>query len=712
MPPEPDAGSKQREWPRRAVGLCLLLLWWLPWLPPLWQLLFPHWECPVSDPGVGITDTSRTQIAMLALTALALSGWRPRLEGPRSAGMWTATFLAWSVLASLAGSDPVESLFFVQGWLAAACVLVCTPAIIPKNPDWRCQLATLHLPAIVAGIVCLGPVLYAQPDYRVAGPFQLPGALATWLILILPSMAVEVLLARGWTVPLALLSATLTTTALALTISRAAWIVAMLEMVLLMLLMAERPPRALLGWGLFGAAALGVLILTRHSFSGVGLLSALAGLCLVPLGLLVARRQLPGAPRLLLLALLVAGLTAAIYPDQALGSAASKRLSTLTATDDSAVGRVQFWRAALALSVSHPVLGTGPGRFGESYPLVQQHYYYFSDSAHGALVEAMAEIGWVGMAIFVAAFLLVLRDCHIDPWRYPRQRAPLVGLLMGGLYCQVEVGYHFAFLWVTGAFLLATLKAAGPAKPVLATTTRTSLWIAPLLAILLWTFFLQRACENSVRQLEAKDTYAQARAVSDRFPIWPKPTLTALAYGLRTQRSPAELDPLVRRALTYAKEDSVSYQLAAEVALLRRQYPEARALFEKALALDGFNHPGSYHGLLTVANATQDQKLAERVTAQVLSLYDLEKGWAIAHIGHKQKLSLELRPLLFDIADALSPYKEPRRTEPLYRFLVSTGHEARGLYGLGISLQSQGKIDEARPLLQQAHDQNPVYPAP
>lgn len=697
--------------PRKAAAFCLLLLWWLPWLPPLWQMLFPETECPISDPGVGVTNTSRTQIAILAMAALALSGWRPSLGNRRSPGLWIGAFLGWTVLASLAGGDPLESLFFAQGWLAAACVLLCAPSLLPANPGFRWRAAVIHGPAIVGGLICLAPMLYAQSDYRAAGPFQLPGALATWLILVLPMISVELMESSKKALPLAILSAALSVTTLALTISRAAWLVAMLELALLMLLLADIRPRALLRWAGFGAGGVLLLLFMRHSFSGFGLLAAVAILCLIPVLATLPKSQPALAVRLLLVAVLAVGLTAAIYPDQSLGTAASKRLSTLTASDDSANGRVEFWRAALALSLKHPVLGVGPSRFSESYPLVQRYYYYFSDSAHGAVVEGLAELGWVGVVLFALALGMVLKATSVDPWSHPRQRAPLVGLLMGALYSQVEVGYHFAYLWVTGAFLLVMLQTGDP-RPAARETRKLPLWAVPVLTIMLSAFFLQRAVENSVRQVEAAATYQQARRVSEMVPFWPKPTLTALSYGLRSNLPLDELDPLLGRAISYAKADSVSYQLAGEIAMQRKNYAQARALFGQALRLDKFNHPGSYQGLLMVASATGDRALADRVTTEVLATYDLERGWSIAHTGHKQKLALELRPLLYDIADSLSPYKEPQRTEPIYRFLVNTGGEARGLYGLGIALQTQGKVEEGRRFLQQAHDKDPVYPAP
>jgi tetratricopeptide (TPR) repeat protein len=513
--------------------------------------------------------------------------------------------------------------------------------------------------------------------------------------------------------PLALASNTLAIATLALTFSRAAWLVSMVELAALALLAAGRPARELLRWGAFVVLGIGCMVILRQNFTGMGLLLAVATVCSIPVVTVSARRQLAPALvlRLLLLALLAGGLLAGARPNQSLSSAAEKRLSTLTGDDDSAVGRLQFWRAALALSFMHPVLGVAPSRFSESYPLVQKYYYYYSDSAHGAAVELISEVGWVGGALFMVALALCLARCR--PWSHPGQTAPLLGLLMGGLYSQVEVGYHFAIVWTTAAFLLAAAMARSPRwTPKPSVKQPSPAWLFPLLAGLTGLFFLQRAVEQSVRQPEAADTYLQARQVSDLLPIWSKPALTALAYGLRCERSTAELDPLVARTLAYAKEDAVTYQLAGEVDLLHKDYAQARAHFARALELDSFNHPGSYHGLLTVATQTGDKALADTLIEQVLAIYDLEKGWAIAHSGHRQAISRELRPLLYDIADGLNPHSEPRRTEPIYRFLLQTGREPRAMYGLGIALLTQGKTEEGQEFMRQAHDINPAYPAP
>jgi tetratricopeptide (TPR) repeat protein len=155
----------------------------------------------------------------------------------------------------------------------------------------------------------------------------------------------------------------------------------------------------------------------------------------------------------------------------------------------------------------------------------------------------------------------------------------------------------------------------------------------------------------------------------------------------------------------------VTYQFSGELALRQKRFQQAREDFLQALKMDRFNHPGVYTGLLLIAQETGDAALQDSITKQVLETYDLD-GWKIAHQGHREKLALELRPLLYDIADGLNPYQQPAATEPLYRFLVATGGEARGFFGLGIALTRLGKQEEGQRMLRQANRLDPIYPAP
>lgn len=715
--PASETTPRWRYW---GASLPLLALWWMPWLPPLWHQLLGFSTEIVRDPGVGATNSSRTQFLLLAITALAFAGWRrpgPESAPPlwRSPAAWATLFLLWSALSALAGPDPLESLFFWSAWVTAFCVWRSAPAVIAREPGRAWRAAVLHAPLAVAGLLSLAPMLSSEGDFRAAGPFQLPGTLATWLLMVLPLALLDLLNQPRRSLLWPLVSTTLGLAALIMTFSRAAWLAGIAELVLLILLLGGSTRRSLLGWGGFAAAGLAALLLARGSLTGLGLLAGVALLGLTPLLATAVSGKLSrhSVLRLLLVAGLAAILLGVASPAGRLGSAAEKRLSPLTQTDDSAVGRMMFWQAALELSLRHPVLGVGPGRFSESYPQVQRYYYYYSDSAHGALLEGVAEVGWVGGGLFLLALgLAVGRAGQGAPT--PGQRAALAGLLTGAVYSQVEVGYHFTAIWTTGAFLLAYAEAQGASDstPSGGSVSSPPLWLLATIPPLLWVFSWQRTSEDSVRQAEALQTYRLARQVSEQVPAWPKPTLTALAFGLREGRPPAELDPLAQRALTWARGESVTYQLAGELDLLQGRYSQAKAHFARALELDPFNHPGSLHGLLQVASATGDQELNRQTIERTLTTYDLDKGWQIAHIGHRQRLALELRPLLYDIADGLRPDLEPERTEPLYRFLVETGGEARGLYGWGLALATLGRTREGHELMRRAHQMNPVYPLP
>ena len=701
---------------RRLLAAALLLVvWWLPFLPPLWELLVPGAPELLSAPGLGVTNASRTQMAILALLSLALLGWRP--SRPAGWTMAASAFLGWAVLSSLLGPDPWQSLFFLAGWLAAAAVLLAARRVLRPPYSLRARIMAVHVPLMVAAILCLEPISHTSGEFRATGPFQLAGVLSSWLLMLLPLALQIVLEAERRELPLALASTTCGMVTLALTVSRAAWLVGLGEVALLLLLQAGRPPRALLGWAGFGALGLGALVLLRAHLPGLGLLLGLALLCAVPVLVSLVRGHLSQAAalRVALLATLVVMSLLAVsraHPEDTLATAAERRMTQLTANDDSAAGRVAFWRAAWQLSVEHPVLGVGPHRFGETYPQAQQYYYFFSDSVHGAWLELVAETGWVGGALLLVALGLLLKSSRPDPWNQPWQRGPLVGLVAGALYAQVEVGYHFAYVWTTAAFMLAaaTVEKGGHEEPP-PLTFATAAWALPWLLALCWVMPWQRRYDEAVRQIRPEDAYAEALQVSQQFPGWSGPALTALQSALRSDAPIEQLRPLAERALAAAPEDAAAPLLAAEVALREQRYEEARRLYERSLVLDRFNHPGAYHGLLLIARAGGDQALADQVLRQVLATYDLDR-WDIAHIAHRTSLARELRPLLYDLADGLSPYREPKVTEPMYRFLMKLEPEPRAMHGLGVSLWTQGKLQQARPLLQRAHDEDSSYPAP
>jgi hypothetical protein len=83
-----------------------------------------------------------------------------------------------------------------------------------------------------------------------------------------------------------------------------------------------------------------------------------------------------------------------------------QRITTITTDqsemDASAASRIQLWKAGIRMVASHP-LGIGPGNWYQSI----EHYIpeYAGKDAHSTYVKCFAELGVIGMAVFVL-FLL------------------------------------------------------------------------------------------------------------------------------------------------------------------------------------------------------------------------------------------------------------------------------------------------------------------
>jgi O-antigen ligase len=151
--------------------------------------------------------------------------------------------------------------------------------------------------------------------------------------------------------------------------------------------------------------ALGLLL----SQSRMGLLSfGLASAAVYSLNRVVrpsrrepAGREARGLPALAIsLAVLVAGLGAAVGLDSVL-----ERF--LRVDNDFVTGRLPIWRAAMAMFVEHPIVGTGWGTFQALLPAYRPEpngFYY--THAHNDYLEVLAEGGIVGFAV-VAALIFV-----------------------------------------------------------------------------------------------------------------------------------------------------------------------------------------------------------------------------------------------------------------------------------------------------------------
>lgn len=156
---------------------------------------------------------------------------------------------------------------------------------------------------------------------------------------------------------------------------------------------ARRWERFLAGAG--GALALAALLL---SLSRGAWLGAVVGMVALAVLLPGARRNIG---RLVVAAALVAAVLLAVAPGSP-GEVAEERLSTLTnpgANPDEL--RPRAWRLAGDLFASHPLLGIGPGGFTDAAGLAGRGEVTGAAHAHNLLLTVGAEGGLLGAALLV-----------------------------------------------------------------------------------------------------------------------------------------------------------------------------------------------------------------------------------------------------------------------------------------------------------------------
>ncbi|WP_286248514.1 O-antigen ligase family protein [Streptomyces graminofaciens] len=181
---------------------------------------------------------------------------------------------------------------------------------------------------------------------------------------------------------------------------------------------------------------------------------ACAGVLLCSLAAARTRRRGPGLVGLALVTALMTGAAWAVADNslpEGLAYALEGRLTQ---------HRVLLWRDALALAHGDPLLGAGPGRFGELSPTVAQSLP-IDGKPHSAPLQVAAELGLVGVVLLGAVFCWVLYVL----WRAPRP-TPVVltaAATLTALAAIAAVGNALSFTTVTvGAGLLAGTATARP----------------------------------------------------------------------------------------------------------------------------------------------------------------------------------------------------------------------------------------------------------
>lgn len=166
------------------------------------------------------------------------------------------------------------------------------------------------------------------------------------------------------------------------------------------------------------------------------------------------RRRALGVAGLALASMLVTGLSLAVADDALPGGLAS--------SVEGGLGRhrVLLWQDAAGIAEREPVMGVGPGRFGEFSPAVSENLLA-DGKPHSAPLQQASEQGLVGLGLLAAVFGWLLYAL----WRSPGSTQVVLsaGAALTALAAVATVGNALSVTTVTtGAGLLAGIATARP----------------------------------------------------------------------------------------------------------------------------------------------------------------------------------------------------------------------------------------------------------
>ena len=131
------------------------------------------------------------------------------------------------------------------------------------------------------------------------------------------------------------------------------------------------------------------------------------------------------------------------------------RMSTIHASedkleDDSARSRLHFWRMAVAMADDHPLLGIGYNAYTRVYDRydILNGQYGHNRAVHSMWFGVLAELGYVGLALYVALLVLAIMATTGIAGRARRGELP-----MEFHYYAVAIQTAFAAAFVAGSFV-------------------------------------------------------------------------------------------------------------------------------------------------------------------------------------------------------------------------------------------------------------------
>ena len=128
------------------------------------------------------------------------------------------------------------------------------------------------------------------------------------------------------------------------------------------------------------------------------------------------------------------------------------RMDTITASgedmDDSAAGRIYFWKLAFEMAKSNPVFGVGHSVYREAYSAFDYTGDSIKRSVHSAWFGILAEWGFTGIALFLYVYCYSFFSCiqARNKCKYKQESKPLLFYINGIETSLITAGVGITFL--------------------------------------------------------------------------------------------------------------------------------------------------------------------------------------------------------------------------------------------------------------------------
>jgi tetratricopeptide (TPR) repeat protein/O-antigen ligase len=238
------------------------------------------------------------------------------------------------------------------------------------------------------------------------------------------------------------------------------------------LFLASRELRAALLYG-FVTAVIGLSMLLSFSRG-----TYLSFLCMMSfLALLVVARKAPcfdvrrTVTRCLIMAVIICSLFLSFkvlmrgkFQAQVTERLRQRTTILFSRDDEDRDARVKFWHAALAISLHHPLLGTGMKTFERFYPPYQTDFRLFTRYTHSLYLQLLTEVGWPALCAFLGILFFFIKDYlrglqAMDSSDVDQAACCAAGMSLIGSMAHQVVDFDWLYVAIP-ALLMATLGAA------------------------------------------------------------------------------------------------------------------------------------------------------------------------------------------------------------------------------------------------------------